>query len=215
MKNLIYVPAVLAVLATPLFAQQNDSEAQEILKGVSQKYKSLTTISADFTYQLEDAQNKTAEKQTGKVFLKGTKYLLQIPSQEVFCDGQTVWTYLKDSKEVQITDPDAKEDAITPANIFTMYERGFTFKYIEESAQGETAVQIIDLTPIDKTKKYFKVRLTINKAEKLIISSTLFDKNGNKISYFIDKFTPDNTLDDSIFTFTIANYPGIEVVDLR
>lgn len=35
-------------------------------------------------------------------FLKGEKYKMVMGRQEVFCDKQSVWTYLKDINEVQI-----------------------------------------------------------------------------------------------------------------
>ena len=205
---------VLLLLSMGIFAQ-SDKVSQDILKGLSDKYKTYTSINAEFTYSIENAQDKSNDKQTGKVFLKGTKYKLLVAGQEVYCDGTTVWTYLKDSKEVQITDPSTKADAITPANIFTMYDKGYQSKFVEEKMENGKMVQIIDLTPLDKKKKFFKIRLTINKAEKTIVSSKIFDKNGNKINYTIDKFLTNTPLADNLFAFVSANYPGIEIIDLR
>jgi outer membrane lipoprotein-sorting protein len=212
-KNIFLI--ILLILNIGFLRAQSDKTSQDILKGVSDKYKSFNSVDADFTYVIESAQDKTNEKQKGRVFLKGNKYKLLIVGQEVYCDGKTIWTYLKDSKEVQITDPSTKADAITPANIFTMYDKGYQSKFVEEKVEGGIAVQTIDLMPIDTKKKFFKVRLTINKMEKSIISSKIFDKNGNKITYSIDAFHHDNPLDDSMFNFIITNYPGIEVIDLR
>ena len=206
---------LLLILTTGFVNAQNDKTSQDILKGLSDRYKSFNTVDADFTYVIESAQDKTNEKQKGKVYLKGAKYKLLIVGQEVYCDGSTVWTYLKDSKEVQITDPSTKADAITPANIFNMYDKGFNSKFVDEKVEGGIAVQTIDLMPIDTKKKFFKIRLTVNKTEKQIISSKIFDKNGNKITYTIDTFHHDNPLDDSMFKFNIASYPGIEVIDLK
>ncbi len=202
------------VIHTALFAQ-SDKVSQDILKGLSDKYKSYSSINAEFTYTIENAQDKTNDKQTGKVFLKGSKYKLLVAGQEVYCDGTTVWTYLRDSKEVQITDPNTKADAITPANIFTMYDKGYQSKFVEEKMENGKAIQVIDLTPIDKKKKFFKVRLAINKVEKTIINSKIFDKNGNKISYTIDKFITNSLIEDGTFLFIPKNYPGIETIDLR
>lgn len=212
-KNIFLI--LLLIINAGFVTAQSDKTSQDILKGVSDKYKSFNTVDADFTYVIESAQDKTNEKQKGKVFLKGSKYKLLIVGQEVYCDGKTVWTYLKDSKEVQITDPSTKADAITPANIFNMYDKGYQSKFVEEKVEGGVAIQTIDLMPIDTKKKFFKIRLTINKLEKSIMSSKIFDKNGNKITYTIDAFHHDNPLDDSMFNFTPANYPGIEVIDLR
>src|ERR1017187_171421 len=194
---------------------QSDKLSQDILKGLSDKYKSFSTINAEFNYTIENAQDKTNDKQSGKVFLKGTKYKLLVAGQEVYCDGTTVWTYLMDSKEVQITDPNTKADAVTPANIFTMYDKGYQSKFVEEKVEGGKITQVIDLTPLDKKKKFFKIRMTIDKNEKTILNSKIFDKNGNKITYTITKLLHDAPIEDSMFTFITKNYPGIEVIDLR
>ena len=60
-----------------------------------------------------------------------------------------------------------------------------------------------------------KVRLAIDKAAKTIQSATVFDKNGNRYTYEIKKFTPNVELNDAFFAFDTKKYPGIEVVDLR
>ena len=76
-------------------------------------------------------------------------------------------------------------------------------------------MQFIDLTPNDKAKPYFKVRLAIDKAAKAIQSAIVFDKNGNRYTYEIKKFTPNPDISDAFFSFDTKQYPGIEVVDLR
>src|ERR1035438_4448621 len=205
---------MLVLFSTGIFAQ-SDKISQDILKGLSDKNKSFATINAEFTYTIENTQDKTNDKQTGKVFLKGNKYKLLVSGQEVYCDGTTVWTYLMDSKEVQITDPNTKADAITPANIFTMYDKGYQSKFVEEKVEGGKTTQVIDLTPLDKKKKFFKIKLTVDKNDKTIINSRIFDKNGNKITYTITKLLHDAPIEDSMFTFITKNYPGIEVIDLR
>lgn len=194
---------------------QNDKKAEDILHGVSEKYKSYNTIKAEFTYQIEQTANKSKEIQKGVLYLKGPKYKLEIAGQEIISDGKIVWTYMKDVNEVQINEPDPTDNSISPTNIFTMYEKGFAYKFIEEKVENGKTVQIIELTPTDKNKNYFKIRLTVNKADKMIISTRIFDKNGNRYVYSIDKFSSNIPLADSMFIFNRANHPGIEVVDLR
>lgn len=194
---------------------QSDKQSQEILKSISAKYKSFSSLKADFSYTIDNPKTKTNETQTGTIQLKGIKYKLEIKGQEVISDGKTVWTYLKDAKEVQINDVNTKEDAVTPSNIFTIYEKGFESVFVEEKKEGTKLIQIIDLKPVDTKKNYFKIRLTIDKNEKLVISTKIFDKNGNHYTYTIKQFSPNTLLQDALFTFNAANHPGVEVVDLR
>lgn len=202
------------LLAGTCFAQV-DKKAQDILKSVSAKYKSYSSIKADFSYTLENAQAKSKETQGGTILLKGNKYKLLIAGQEVISDGKTIWTYSKDNNEVQVNSVDPSADEIKPSEIFTMYEKGFLYKFNAEKTVAGKVQQIIELTPVDKKKDFFKVMLTIDKAAKQIISATIFDKSGSKYTYAIKNFTANPPVTDATFGFDAKKYPGIEVVDLR
>lgn len=217
MKNLFRITFTLAILFLTVSSSlaQTDPRAQEILKGVSAKYKSFNSIEADFTLTLDNPSEKIKDTQKGKVALKGNKYWVEIGGQTIVSDGKTVWTYLKDANEVQITEATNDKDAITPTNIFTVYEKGFKSKFVEEKKVNGKAMQIIELVPEDAKKPFFKVQLHIDKIDKMIQSAKLFDKNGNQYIYTLDNITPNTVASENIFTFNTAKFPKIEVVDLR
>jgi outer membrane lipoprotein-sorting protein len=208
--------AIMMLCAFTLTASaQHDPKAQEILKGVSAKYKSLKSITASFKLNLLDKKTNKQENQTGTVALKGDKYHLTMAGQEVMSDGKTVWTFLKESNEVQVSETTGSEEGITPTNIFTMYEKGFKTKYIGEKTEAGKPVQQIELYPEDNTKNYIKILISIAKKDKYINSAKVFDKNGNIYTYTITKFTPDAALSDEMFVFNKNKHPDVEVVDLR
>ena len=194
---------------------QNDPKAQEILKGVSAKYKSYKTISASFKLNLLDKKTNKAQIQNGTVTLKGSMYRLTLADQDVMSDGKVMWTYLKESNEVQISEAETKSEGITPTNIFTMYEKGFKTKYKGEKKENGKDLQLIELFPEDNKKNYIKILISIVKADKYVNSAQVFDKNGNIYTYSITKFSPDAAVTDDTFTFNKAKFPGVEVVDLR
>ena len=214
MKNSFLCFGLILFISFYSYAQ-NDKQADDILKGVSAKYKSLSSIKADFSYTNENPKDNTKDTQSGSISLKGEKYLLQIKGQEVISDGKTIWTYLNESNEVQISEPSKNAEAISPSNIFTMYEKGFEFKFVEEKNEKGKMTQIIDIMPLDKKKNYFKIRMTIDKADKVVVSSMVFNKNGSHYTYLIKQFTPNAVLPDAFFSFDKAKHPGVEVVDLR
>ena len=57
------------------------------------------------------------------MYIKGDKYRLEFAGQDVISDGKTRWTYVKDANEIQIDNQRKDENAITPTNIFTLYEK--------------------------------------------------------------------------------------------
>ncbi|HQV01191.1 MAG: outer membrane lipoprotein carrier protein LolA [Bacteroidia bacterium] len=210
------VVVVLVFLVSNILAQaQVDPKAQEILKSVSVKYKSFKTLSAKFKVNVTDQKTKTNESQVGTVILKGNKYKLLLGAQEIISDGNIVWTYLKDANEVQLNDPKSDPNAISPTNMFTIYEKGFKSKFIGEKVVGGKAVQIIELVPEDTKRNFSKVQLTVSKAEKYITQAIIYQKNGANISYAVQEFKPNIPADDIMFTFNKAKYPGCEEVDLR
>ena len=194
---------------------QTDPKAQEILKGVSAKYKSYKSLTADFKLNLLDKKTNKSTNQSGTVKIKSNMYILSMADQQVMSDGKLMWTYLKESNEVQISEAETKTDALSPTTIFTMYEKGFKTKFIGEKKVGSTAVQQIELYPEDNKKNYIKILISISKKDKYVTSAKIFDKNGNIYTYSITKFTPNSVLSDDVFTFDKKKYPGVEIVDLR
>jgi outer membrane lipoprotein-sorting protein len=210
----VLLTSVLLIFTTASFAQ-DDKKSREVLNGVSAKYRSFTSIKTSFTLTLDNPTEKISDTQHGTLYLKGNKYRIEISGQEIISDGKNVWTYMKDANEVQISDLQTGSDAITPTNIFTMYEKGYMSKLAEEKTIKGQPVQIIELVPVDKKKTFFKVQLIVTKNDKLLQSVKIFDKNGNRYTYSIEKFTPNGINTDNAFTFNKINYPGVEIVDLR
>lgn len=196
---------------------QSDPKAKEILEQLSTKTKSYSTIKADFNYTLDNVADDIHETQSGTIATKGDKYFLQIAGQEIRSNGKTVWTYLKDAEEVQISEVDEdSEDLITPTSIFTMYEKGFRQQYIGEKSIGGVNTIVIHIFPLDLDQKsYHTVKLYINKSKMEISKVEIMGKEGETYTYTIKSFQPNVSLSDDYFSFNTASYPDVEVVDLR
>jgi outer membrane lipoprotein-sorting protein len=96
-----------------------------------------------------------------------------------------------------------------------MYETGYKYIYTGQQKIGAKVYQVIDLTPEDGKKTFFKVRLMIDKVKNQLYSAQIFDKNGSKYTYSLRTFTPNYKIAETAFTFDKKAYPGVEVVDLR
>lgn len=208
--------ALLILLSPILASAQTDSKAQEILKSVSAKFKSFKSYKANFTIIIENTKDKSKEVQKGTIYIKGSKYRLEIAGQDVISDGKTRWTYVKDANEVQIDNQKADDNTISPTNIFTIYEKGWQSKYTGDSKDKTITYSQIELIPSEgKNKNVFKIKLSINKADKSIASAKLMDKNGGVQTINVEKISPDGAADDNIFVFNKAKYPGADIIDLR
>lgn len=205
-------PTKAAKAASPVVKDKN---ADKLLTIVSKRYKAFKSIKADFIYGVENKSESSSEKQKGTIYVKGNKFRLDIAGQIIICDNQTVWTYSKDANEVQITTYKPKENAIRLDDIFTMYGKGFLYKIAEEKKEAGKDMIIVELTPKDKKRNYFKIKLTIDKTNQTIVRSMVYDKNGTIHNYHITNQVPNLKLADNFFSFDVKKYPGIEVIDLR
>jgi outer membrane lipoprotein-sorting protein len=219
MRNLIAI--FVLFFATNIQAQtnslgKNDPEAKKVLDAVSAKFKSYKSLKGNFALEIKDAAGKVQGKKTGTVSMKGTKYRVSINGQEIFCDGKNVWTYDKGANEVQVAQFDNSSASITPQKLFTnFYDKDFLYKLNGEKTTGGKTIQEIELTPTDKSKPFFKVLLSIDKASKMITNTQIFEKSGNRYAYFMSNVVTNSNITDDTFVFDAKKYPGVEVVDLR
>jgi len=192
---------------------QSDPAAKKILDGVSAKFKTFKSIKANFKIVIENNVGKVIGTKTGIVYLKGTKYRISVvKGQEVFCDGNNVWTYTKADNEVVISKLDAGNNTITPQKLFTnFYDKDFLYKL-----NGEVAgKQEIELTPIDKTKPFFKVLVNVDKKNQTIASTKVFEKAGNRYTSSVGAMNTSAVIADAQFVFDVKKYPGVNVEDNR
>jgi outer membrane lipoprotein-sorting protein len=213
MKRIIII---LFTLAIATLQAQDDKKAKDILDKLSAKTKAYSTITSEFTYSLVNKEKKINSTQSWKIKIKGDRYRLDMGEQIIYFDGKTMWKFLKSDNEVEISTPSANDEALNPKNIFTMWEKGYKYKYVnEENVSGKIA-HVIDLFPSNpKEKDFTSIRLYIDKAAMQVLKSEVKGKNGNVYTYDIKKFTPNQVIEDVAFTFNMKEHPGVEVNDIR
>ncbi|MEO8568587.1 MAG: outer membrane lipoprotein carrier protein LolA [Ginsengibacter sp.] len=195
---------------------KNDPDAKKILDNVSAKFKTYKSVVAKFTLKIENSEGKVLGTKSGVVNMKGSKYRISVSGQEIYSDGNNIWTYDNSANEVQITKFDGSGNTITPQKMFTnFYDKDFLYKLNGESKSGKRTIQEIELTPVDKSKTFFKVLVGIDKAGQSIVSTKVFEKNGNKYTYNVVSMKTNTDLPDSLFLFDSKKYPNVEIVDLR
>lgn len=218
MKKAFALFSLLALLiANPFFSnsESQDNQSTAILNKLSKTYKTYNSIKASFAISIKNQQNASSVRQSGTLYQKGKKFRVNMSGQEIYCDGKTIWTYLKDANEVQISKFDAKTMDINPSEIFTIYEKGFIHKHAGQITDGTTTLDVIELTPTDKNKGYFKVKLGVDKLANKIKEMSVYGKNGVTTTYIITNFEPNININESYFKFNAKDKPGVIEIDLR
>jgi len=216
MKNIILT--MIAFVAIFSIQAQKEEKAREILEKVSAKTKSYTTVKIKFKYIMDNRAENMKDTTKGTIYLKGDKFKLFFKGNEIFSDGTTMWTHQVDAGEITINDVDTEDEgALNPANILTIYEKGFKYRYLGEIKIGSKMYYQVDLYPENpKEKSYSIIKLKIDKANSQLSSVKMVGKDG--IDYIIDlvQFKPNVKVVDSMFSFDKTKYPSdIEINDMR
>ena len=221
MKHIIIILTVIIISSSGIIAQKEmikDPEAKKILDALSKKTKSYKSLRIKFSYTIENKQNNYIETQFGYAFLSGKKYKIIIPGNEIFSDGITVWTYMKEAEEITITEPGPDEESIfNPAKLFTIYESGYKYILIGHEKIDNQNYSVIDLYPeLEDQSPYSKIRLKINTEKNQITSVNTFEKSGLVYTINVSEYKPNVKVTDKLFTFDKTKYPeSIEIIDMR
>jgi len=213
MKKIITL--FLLILTYNSLMGQYDPKALEILESMSKKYKVMTAFEANFSYTWTNKIDDIHEEFKGKIVVKGDKYRLLLPEQEISNDGTTVWTYLPEAMEVNIDNSDKTSDDYNPYKFYDIYKKGFKYLYLEDKLVDKILCEVVDLVPEKKDAQFYKIRMLIAKKDKSVQSWIMFDRSGNEYSYKITKFNPSVKVDNNYFVFNTKLYPNVEVIDLR
>jgi len=202
--------SILILICYPFFIFSQENKAKSILDLLSKKTKSYSSIKAEFTNTFSNTITDLNESQSGTIYLKENAYKLELESQIIISDGETNWIYLIDEEEVNITEIDDEENELNPSKIFTIYEDGYNYKFINEGSN----VYQINLIP-KESSPFSKVELFINKHKMQISSFNMIDKQGSNYKYTIDSFETNIEFNNDFFIFNTKEYPEVEVIDLR
>ncbi|MDD4848773.1 MAG: outer membrane lipoprotein carrier protein LolA [Bacteroidales bacterium] len=211
MKKISLFLVVTVLMSATIFAQSKD-----LLKQVSDKMASYSTIKAAFSYTMKNTKSGINESQSGNLRVKKSKYFLEIAGQNIYCDGVTVWSVIPDAKEVQINSvADMGDDALTPDKLFTSYYNNFKLKSSEEKNYAGKPAYYMELTPNDKNFEYTKVVLIVEKNTLNPKELQLSDKKGSQYSYILKNLVTNETMSDALFQFDSKKHTDFDIIDLR
>lgn len=216
MKKILLLITAIAVFGVG--KAQEDPKAKAILDKMSDKYQNIPLYKTNFIYRLTNNVEDIDEQFSGEIMVKGEKYVLIMSDQEIYNDGETIWTFLKDVNEVNVDYYMPDEGDLSPNNIYSAYKKGYRYRWLENKKMGSRTLEVVELQPADPKdpdKMFFKIILNIDNADFTIHSWEMFDRGGNVFSYTISGFNPQFKADDDFFQFDESKYPDAEIVDLR
>ena len=218
MKSKTYLLLIVTGLffTAPAFTQK-DAKAKELLDQTSIALSQAGGMSVSFTVNVNDEANKIKQSFEGQISLKGNKFYLSTPDQEVYYDGKTQWSYDKNIGEVSILEPKPQDiQTLNPVSVFDLYKTNCNYKYKGEKIDNQKRkVQEISLLPTNVKEDIKQVDIQINQSDStpVFFLITYYDKSEYRI--YIDKYQTKLNLPDSKFVFDTKKYPDADVNDLR
>jgi outer membrane lipoprotein carrier protein len=190
---------------------------KDVVAEFSAKMQKLTTLSAKFSFTLENLQEKITDTHEGDIVVKGKKYNLDLMGMEAFYDGVTKWQYNKQANEVTISKPTVIEGGFfdDPTKLFKDYEKNFKSKFIGEKVEKGRTIYELELYPIDLKTPYSKLNLKFDKRSLEPVQIKYQGKDGNNYIIKVKVFRSNLPIRDERFTFDPKKHKGIEIIDMR
>ncbi|HNZ72269.1 MAG TPA: outer membrane lipoprotein carrier protein LolA [Prolixibacteraceae bacterium] len=212
MKKIIL--AILTIISLQSFSQ-SDAKAKAVLDKVSEKTRNYPSITASFDFTMQNNAAGLNETTGGNLILQKDKYKLTMSGVEIFCDGKTQWTYMREAQEVSINNAGSESgELLNPATVFTIYEKGFKNTYLGEFTNSGKKTCKIELLP-HTVKEFSRLILEIDLSNYQIMNAKMYGTDDNEYTIKIKSMTTTTNYEPSTFIFDTKKNSNIEVIDMR
>ena len=212
MKHILLSLTLGLFLFTVNAQEDKDALAKKILTELSEQTKTYKSMSVDFKLTIKSKDIN--ESQTGKAQTKGVKFHYTTSDREVFCDGETVWSYIEEDNECYIDDAEEVSD-FNPSEIMTIWDKNFNHQYVKEVSVGSNIHQIKLFPTNPKESKYHTIVLTVDRNKKQIKKVIIKTKDGLTLIFSITKFIANSEIGEAVFKWQKAKHPGVTEEDNR
>ena len=218
MKNTPIVTTILilfVIFANTLKSVAQTTNANTIIEKTSKLYKEWGGMDIKFAANIRSEKNGMSESFEGTIIMKNNKFVLKQPDMMTWFDGTIQWTYMPRNKEVNINTPSDNDlRFLNPMILLQDYKKDFNVSYIGESTSAN-AKSAYDIALIPKKKDDIeKIEVQIEKNTSLPVKLVVIMRNDMRGTVTI-KEIKSITPSDKMFTFPEAEFPGVEIIDLR
>jgi outer membrane lipoprotein-sorting protein len=178
--------------------------AQQVLDKCAATVSSKDGVQADFT--MTSAQYGDA---SGKIAVKGKMFYASTSVASMWFDGKTLWTYMAQNNEVNVTTPsESRLQTLNPYNFINLYKDGFKYTMTKDGNAYH-----VHLTAKDPKRKVQEMFISVDQTSNHPTEVKMLQ--GTKWTTFTIKNLKTAKLSDDTFRFNSKDFPTAEVIDLR
>ena len=204
------------LLFTGAFFPLNYDEAIEKL--TDSFNNKLETFRAEVTQEVKMADMTEPQVLKGKITIKKPdKIMLEYSmpvKQDIISDGRTLWVYFKEQNQVIVQDVAKGENKDNIIFQLPKYLKYLTDKYVgslkEEEKYEEKDAVLMEFVPKTDGEDFTRIKLWVDKEKWLPFSTTVYIGENNSITVKFSDIKTNETVEDSIFDFTIPE--GVEKI---
>ncbi|QSS98345.1 outer membrane lipoprotein carrier protein LolA [Psychroflexus sp. ALD_RP9] len=215
MKSTFLTSLTLLLFLSFNIKAQSDTKAQNLISEVLSKVKSYDNIQVEFSYILENTQEKLKQETRGSLSLKNEKYLLNLMGTTQLFDGEKIYTIIPEDEEITISSYNPENDnQLTPSKMLTFFEEGYIYKNDILQNKDGRKIQYIKLIAKDSEADMQEALIGIDQMTKHIYNLIQSQDNGTRIEIRVTKFKPNQPLSSNMFSFDESRYPDYYINNL-
>lgn len=216
--NRLGVRLLLALsLSAPALAAQERSAA-DLLERAARAYQAVSSFRADFRQVIADSMIGTFTSQ-GKLVQAGEARLsmrFSDPDGEaIVMDGERLWVYTPSTTPGQVlrmkvpTDPTYGPNVL--AWILTKPSERYRSRYLRSDAVGGRAVDVVALTPIDRSLPFREAVVWLDQFDNLPRRLEIQERSGQNRTLVLSRVETNRRVADATFRFEVP--AGVRVID--
>jgi outer membrane lipoprotein carrier protein len=208
----------LLLAGTASRALPQDPDPSAILARAAQSYQRITSFRADFHQVIADSMIGTFESQ-GKLIQSGEAKLsmrfTDPPGEAIVMDGERLWVYTPSTTPGQVlrlkvpTDPTYGPNVL--AWILTRPTERYQARYVRADAVAGRGVDVIALTPIDRSLPFTQAVVWIDQFDNLPRRLEIRERSGQQRTLVLTAVETNRRVSEATFRFEVP--AGVRIID--
>lgn len=195
-----------------------DPDPKALIERAARAYQRITSFSANFKQVLSDSMIGTYDSQGNLVQSGESKLAMRFTDPQgdaIVMDGEHIWVYTPSTTPGQVIRLKVPSDPTYGPNLLAWFltnpgER-YSARYVKEDAIGGRAVDVVALTPLDKSLPFTGATVYLDQYDYLPRRLEVREKGGNRRTLTLSSVETNRRVAPSTFTFSVPS--GVRVID--
>jgi outer membrane lipoprotein-sorting protein len=210
----------VCLICFPLYTSAKvDERALSVLEKTSAYYQALENfcVVAYLTIKYPEEEKDPTFKMT--LTARAQQYRLCYDQKETICDGETIWVYDKELKELIISEYAKTDFVVNFAELYNLYQQGYEGVYMGEQVVQKKSKNIIQdrikLIPLSEDSSVKYIILEIDRSTSQIHGWEIVQNEETRYICKVKSFFVNIQLAEDYFIFDVNAHGALEIIDLR